>query len=69
MKFGQLIEYSMKNFFFEKSYTKCGGETNTTFLKHQNFWVSKSKYLWANRTMTLTSHLFLNKKFAIASYI
>ena len=37
MKFGQLIEYSMKKFFFEKSYTKCGGETNTTFLKHQNF--------------------------------
>ena len=37
MKFGQLIEYSMKKIFFEKSYTKCGGETNTTFLKHQNF--------------------------------
>ena len=27
MKFGQLIEYNMKNYFFEKSYTKCGGET------------------------------------------
>ena len=26
MKFGQLIEYSMKNIFFEKSYTKYGGE-------------------------------------------
>ena len=27
MKFGQLLEYNMKNIFVEKSYTKCGGET------------------------------------------
>ena len=27
MKFGQLIEHSMRNIFLEKSYTKCGGET------------------------------------------
>ena len=28
MKFGQMIEYNMiKISFFEKSYTKCGGET------------------------------------------
>ena len=27
MKFGQLIEYDMRNTFLEKSYTKCGGET------------------------------------------
>ena len=27
MKFGQLIEYNMRKFFLEKSYTKCGGET------------------------------------------
>ena len=27
MKFGQLIEYKMRNIFFEKSHTKCGGET------------------------------------------
>ena len=26
MKFGQLIEYNMRNNFLEKSYTKCGGE-------------------------------------------
>ena len=25
MKFGQLIEYNMRNIFLEKSYTKCGG--------------------------------------------
>ena len=29
MKFGQLIEYNMKNIFLEKSYAKCGGETNS----------------------------------------
>ena len=27
MKFGQLIEYSMRNIFLEISYTKCDGET------------------------------------------
>ena len=27
MRFGQLIEYNMRNIFLEKSYTKCGGET------------------------------------------
>ena len=27
MKFGQLIEYSMRNIFVEKSYIKWGGET------------------------------------------
>ena len=27
MKFGQLIEYNMKNVFVEKSYKKCAGET------------------------------------------
>ena len=27
MKFGQLIDYNMRNIFAEKSYTKCGGET------------------------------------------
>ena len=28
MKFGQLIEFNMKNIFLEKSYTKCGGENS-----------------------------------------
>ena len=26
MKFGQLIEYNLRNIFLEKSYTKCGGD-------------------------------------------
>ena len=29
MKLGQLIKYSMRNIFLEKSYTKCGGETTS----------------------------------------
>ena len=28
MKFGQLIECNISNIFIEKSYSKCGGETN-----------------------------------------
>ena len=27
MKFGQLIEYNMRNIFVKKSYSKCTGET------------------------------------------
>ena len=27
MKFGQLIEYNMRNIFLEKSYIECGGES------------------------------------------
>ena len=27
MKFGQLIEFNMKNIFLKKSYTECCGET------------------------------------------
>ena len=26
VKFGQLIEYNMRNIFLKKSYAKCGGE-------------------------------------------
>ena len=27
MKFGQLVDYNIRNIFLEKSYTKCGWET------------------------------------------
>ena len=37
MRFDQLIEYNIKYFFFEKSYTKCDGETiPRPFCKNQN---------------------------------
>ena len=28
LRFGQLIEYNMRNIFLEKSYTKCGRKTS-----------------------------------------
>ena len=38
MKFGQYIEYKMKNIFLEKSYTKCVRETiPRPFSKNQNW--------------------------------
>ena len=45
MKFGQLIEYNMRNIFLEKLYTKCGRETSPLdpFLKNDNW-----AYLWIN---------------------
>ena len=37
MKYGQLIEYNMRNILLEKSYTKCGGGISPTpFSKNQN---------------------------------
>ena len=44
MKFGQLIEYNMRNIFLKEFYTKYGGETiPKLFLKSQNW-----AYLWIN---------------------
>ena len=44
MKFGQLIEYNMRNIFLEKSYTKYGKKLfPDPFLKNQNcgyFWIN-----------------------------
>ena len=36
MKFGQLIEYNMRNIFLEKSYTKRGGETSPRLLSKKS---------------------------------
>ena len=48
IKFGQLIEYNMKNDFVETSYTKCAGETIPgTLSKNQNWvylWISSLKF-------------------------
>ena len=44
MKFGQLIEYNLRNIFLEKSYTKCGGET----ILRPFFKKSKLSNLWIN---------------------
>ena len=38
MKFGQLIEYNMRNIFLEKSYTKCGGEASPRTFNKKTKW-------------------------------
>ena len=45
MKFGQLIEYNIRNIFFEKSYAKCGGAGTipTPFSKNSKLSVSLDK--------------------------
>ena len=41
MKFGQLIEYNMRNMFFEKWYIKCGGEASwDVFIKKPKLSIS-----------------------------
>ena len=41
MKFGQLIEYNMRNIFVEKSYAKCDGEAiSKPFPKKSNLSIS-----------------------------
>ena len=45
MKFGQSIDYNMKNIFFEKSYTKCGRETSpVTFSEKLKLSISVDQY-------------------------
>ena len=38
MKFGQLIEYKVRNIFVEKLYTKCGGQKlfSDSFVKNEH---------------------------------
>ena len=45
MKFGQLIEYNLRNIFLEKSYTKSGGETiPRPYFKKSKFSISLDQY-------------------------
>ena len=45
MKFGRLIEYNLRNTFFENSYTKCGGEIITRPLfKNSKLSISLDQY-------------------------
>ena len=41
MKFGQFIEYNMKNIFLEKSYTKCGNGTGLRISKISKLSISR----------------------------
>ena len=51
IKFGQLIEYNMRNIFLEKSYTKCDRQTSPRpFSKKSKLSISldqKSKFLYS----------------------
>ena len=59
MKFGQLIDYNMRNIFPEKSYTKCGGETSLRlFSKKSKLSISLDHY-----SKVLQSLFLLNIKF------
>ena len=50
MKFGQLLEYNMRNIFLGKSYLKCDRETiPRPFSKKQNL-----TYLWINNLKIYT---------------
>ena len=45
MKFGQLIEYNMRNISLKKSYSKCGGETiPRPFSKKSKLSISLDQY-------------------------
>ena len=45
MKFGQLIEYNLRNIFLQKSYTKCGGESiPRQFFKKSKLSISVDQY-------------------------
>ena len=45
MKFGQLIEYNLRNIFLEESYTECDGETILRpFFKRSNLSTSLDQY-------------------------
>ena len=45
VKFGQSIEYNMRNIFVEKSYTKCSGETiSRPKIKIEHLWVNSVKF-------------------------
>ena len=36
IKFGELIEFNMRNIFYQNSYTKCVGETSPRFFSEKS---------------------------------
>ena len=38
MKFGQLIDYNLRNIFLEKPYKEYGGETSPTYFSQKLKW-------------------------------
>ena len=65
MKFGQLIEYNMKNIFIEKSYTRCGWETSPQTL----FWKIEIEHLWINSLKFYTDYFYRILGWGLLKYI
>ena len=69
MKYGQVIEYNMRNIFLEKSYAKCGGEASPRHF-HDN---QNQRYLLINslkcrdfpKLLRLTQPAFASSKSTI----
>ena len=53
MKFGQVIEYTMRNLLLEDSYTKCGGETIPRPFSR------KSKYISGSIVLSFMRFVFI----------
>ena len=65
MKYGQLIEYNMRNIFQEKSYTKCGRETIPISLSK----IENCAYLWINSLKYRTVNFYcMSKSKAVEIY-
>ena len=48
MKFGQVIEYNVRNIFLQNTFTKFRGKTPDSFLKNQNcayLWIDSLKFI------------------------
>ena len=65
MKFGQLVEYNMSNFFLKESYTKFGGESiPRPFSKNQNW-----AYLWVSSLKIYTVWFYCKSSWRLSKYI
>ena len=65
MRICQLIEIKMRNIFFEKTYTKCGGEAiPRPFSKNQSW-----AYLWINSLKFYTVCFYCNPSWGLSKYI
>ena len=64
MKFGQLIQCNMRNFFLEKSHTKCGGETNPRPFSGNYNWA----YLWINNLKFYTVCFYCMASWRLSKY-
>ena len=74
MKFGQLLEYNMRNIFLEKFYTKCGGGTihrhsrPLASTSYKDFFYKNKK--WSGNTLPSSfSAWFLKKDVYLVTFL